>query len=78
MTDAKEQLSYVQEQDTGTTNETVVVIKSEVELVNFLVDILCFGDCVDEADLEKDNSFKILYSLLKRSSVVTIAIEDKS
>ena len=77
MTDAKEQLSYVQEQDTGTTNETVVVIKSEVELVNFLVDILCFGDCVDEADLEKDNSFKILYSLLKRSSVVTIAIEDK-
>ena len=56
----------------------IVVINSDEELLSFVLDILDFGDNIEsEEELEHNNSYRILSSLLKKLSVLTIAIEQK-
>lgn len=72
-------LSYIDEVDNFEENSNdVIVISSVEELVSFVLDILDFGDNIDsEEELEHNNSYHILASLLKKFSVLTIAIERK-
>lgn len=56
----------------------VIVINTSEELLSFILDILDFGDNVDsEEELEHNNSYRILSSLLEKLSVLTIVIEGK-
>lgn len=56
----------------------VIVISNSEELLSFILDILDFGDNVEsEEELEYNNSYRILSSLLKKLLVITIVIEGK-
>lgn len=56
----------------------VIVINSPDELISFVLDIFDFGDNIEsEEELEHNNSYRILSSLLKKFAVLTIAIEKK-
>lgn len=56
----------------------IVVINSDEELLSFALDVLDFGDNIEsEEELEHNNSYRILSSLLKKLLVLTIAIEQK-
>ncbi|MDE6053500.1 MAG: hypothetical protein K2G55_07030, partial [Lachnospiraceae bacterium] len=73
MTYDKGQLS-----DVPDTSQNVLVIASEKELMNFLMDILEIGNGIEsEETLQKIKSYRILFSFLSRISVLTIVIEDK-
>ena len=59
-------------------SSNVVVINSEDELLSFLIDVLEFGENIEsEENLQNDSSYRILFSLLKRMQVITVAIEGK-
>lgn len=80
MTDEKKQMSYIQEMKTKPINESqeVVIINSKDELITFLMDILEIRNDIESEDvLYNDNSFNILFLLLKKIKVLTIAIEKK-
>lgn len=80
MTKDEKESSYIEGIENDITNDegNVVVISNEEELLTFILDILDFGDNVEsEVDLEHNNSYRILYSLLKRFYVLTIVIEHK-
>lgn len=57
-------------------DKNVVVISSPQELMSFLMDVLGFGDNVEFVEmLEGNNSYRILFSLLKKIPILTIVIE---
>lgn len=59
-------------------SQNVIVINTELELMSFLMDVLEFGENIEsEETLQNDSSYRILFSLLKRIKIITIAIEEK-
>ncbi len=59
------------------TSNNIVLISSHDELVTFLMEILDLNDDVEsEEKLLENTSYRILYSLLERIAVFTVAIEN--
>lgn len=77
MIDHIDTLSEMYEVDTFEENfNDIIVINSSEELVSFALDILDFGDNINsEEELEHNNSYRILFSLLKKCLALTVAIE---
>lgn len=58
--------------------QNLYIIETHDELVTFLMDILEIEDDIDsEEELQKKNSYRILYCLLEKILVFTVVIEDK-
>ena len=58
--------------------QSMYIIRTHEELVTFLMEILELRDDVDsEEELQRKNSYRILYSLLEKISVFTVVIENK-
>lgn len=80
MAENNEQLQQLLDKGDKSNDEfqNVVVIRSEDELVSFLIDVLGFGDNIESEDKLKNNSsYKILYSLLNGVGAFTAVIEEK-
>ncbi len=65
------------ENDLQELTQNVVVIRTEDELISFLMDILGFGEDVESVEkLMENSSYRILFSILNRIKMMTVVIEE--